>query len=356
MKKRKSLIALAMACLIFAAFCVQTSAASRTKTIDVTYSDIKIYVDGKLAALKDVTGTTVEPFIYNGTTYLPVRAVSEALGKEVGWDGETSSVFIGEQPESEIITVTVRTAAEFVAALGSNRIINVSPGEYNLTEALDTAVENKNIELADVFDGFEYTLSNIRNLTIRGAGTAPSEIVVEPRYAFVLSFISGANISIENITAGHTDAGYCQGGVFAFTRSSDIKIDNTQMYGCGTEGLRLNNVSGMTVTDSTIYECTYYIMTVENSRDIKFENCTFRDNEGYPMVNITGTNGLTFDKCKFERNVGIDGFFSIRGSSGIKVSGSTFKDNGATSFDPYGGINELGADNTFSGNTFEQPR
>ncbi|NCC69307.1 MAG: copper amine oxidase N-terminal domain-containing protein, partial [Clostridia bacterium] len=37
-------------------------------------------------------------FIYGGTTYLPVRAVASALGVEVGWDGDTSTVYLGEQP------------------------------------------------------------------------------------------------------------------------------------------------------------------------------------------------------------------------------------------------------------------
>lgn len=47
---------------------------------------------------KDVTGTIVEPFIYQGTTYLPVRAVGEAIGKKVTWDGETKTVYLGEKP------------------------------------------------------------------------------------------------------------------------------------------------------------------------------------------------------------------------------------------------------------------
>ena len=31
----------------------------------------------------------------NGTTYLPVRAVANALGKEVYWDGPNYTVYIG---------------------------------------------------------------------------------------------------------------------------------------------------------------------------------------------------------------------------------------------------------------------
>lgn len=36
----------------------------------------------------------IEPFIHNGTTYLPVRALAEALGQEVDWDQETATVLI----------------------------------------------------------------------------------------------------------------------------------------------------------------------------------------------------------------------------------------------------------------------
>ena len=73
-------------------------AASNTKTIEALYNNIKIYVDGVKIDPQDANGNTVEPFIYNGTTYLPVRAVGEAIGKTVTWDGATQSVYLGEKP------------------------------------------------------------------------------------------------------------------------------------------------------------------------------------------------------------------------------------------------------------------
>lgn len=82
-------------------FCVPTLAASIQKQITATYKDIKLYVDGKEVVPKDAGGNVVEPFVSNGTTYLPVRAVGEAFGKEVTWDGTTNSVYIGEKPASE---------------------------------------------------------------------------------------------------------------------------------------------------------------------------------------------------------------------------------------------------------------
>ncbi|MCD8180296.1 MAG: NPCBM/NEW2 domain-containing protein [Firmicutes bacterium] len=73
-------------------------AKSTTETIEVTYSDIRVYTDGEEVDMKDANGQSVEPFIYNGTTYLPVRAVGEAVGKEVSWDGVEKVVYLGAKP------------------------------------------------------------------------------------------------------------------------------------------------------------------------------------------------------------------------------------------------------------------
>ena len=64
------------------------------KEIQAQYNDISIYVDGGRITLTDANGNVVEPFIYDGTTYLPVRAISEALSKTVSWDEDTRSIYI----------------------------------------------------------------------------------------------------------------------------------------------------------------------------------------------------------------------------------------------------------------------
>lgn len=72
--------------------------ASTIKTIEANYMDIKLVVDGVPITPKDAAGNVVEPFAFEGTTYLPVRAVGEALGKDVKWEGETKTVYVGEIP------------------------------------------------------------------------------------------------------------------------------------------------------------------------------------------------------------------------------------------------------------------
>lgn len=67
-----------------------------TKTLsNVMVGGIKIVVDGQQINPTDANGNTVDPMIYNGTTYLPVRAVASALGKEVYWDGPNYTVYLG---------------------------------------------------------------------------------------------------------------------------------------------------------------------------------------------------------------------------------------------------------------------
>ena len=72
-----------------------------SETAEIFYNNIKIYIDGGEIVPKDANGNLVEPFIMNGTTYLPVRAISNAFGQDVEWDGATQSVFIGKKDQTK---------------------------------------------------------------------------------------------------------------------------------------------------------------------------------------------------------------------------------------------------------------
>ncbi len=63
---------------------------------------ISVYVDGVLIKPVNVNGEPVDPFIIDGTTYLPIRAMANAFGFDVDWNGETNSVFIGGVVDSEL--------------------------------------------------------------------------------------------------------------------------------------------------------------------------------------------------------------------------------------------------------------
>ena len=72
--------------------------ASAQRQITAYFNNIRVVVDGVLITPRDGQGNIVEPFVVDGTTYLPVRAVAEALGRAVEWDGATQTVYIGARP------------------------------------------------------------------------------------------------------------------------------------------------------------------------------------------------------------------------------------------------------------------
>ena len=54
--------------------------------------DFTIVVDGVTRTFADANGSRVYPLLYSGSTYLPVRAIGELMGKTVSWDGNTRTV------------------------------------------------------------------------------------------------------------------------------------------------------------------------------------------------------------------------------------------------------------------------
>jgi len=104
MKKRlsiKSFLSGMVVMFVFSFSLNPVLASSISKNLEVFYSSIKIYVDDTLVTPTDATGKVVEPFIYNGTTYLPVRAISNAFSKSVYWDGNTQSIYLGVHQSDE---------------------------------------------------------------------------------------------------------------------------------------------------------------------------------------------------------------------------------------------------------------
>lgn len=58
--------------------------------------DIAVELDGVRQVLKDADEQSVYPIVYNGTAYLPVRAISALLGEPVEWDSGSKTIYIGK--------------------------------------------------------------------------------------------------------------------------------------------------------------------------------------------------------------------------------------------------------------------
>ena len=88
------------AVLLLAVLC--PARAYETKTATLHYNGISIMLDGEYLTPQDVTGAAVNPFIIDGTTYLPIRAVASALGLEVGWEQETQTITLTSGGEANL--------------------------------------------------------------------------------------------------------------------------------------------------------------------------------------------------------------------------------------------------------------
>ncbi|MDR0310515.1 MAG: NPCBM/NEW2 domain-containing protein [Acidobacteriota bacterium] len=84
--------------IVFVVVCLMSGitvfASIGQRTLTAHFNNIEIVVDGEVITPRDGNGNIVEPFVVDGTTYLPVRALADAFGKDVRWDGDTNTIFI----------------------------------------------------------------------------------------------------------------------------------------------------------------------------------------------------------------------------------------------------------------------
>ncbi|MBP5166317.1 MAG: right-handed parallel beta-helix repeat-containing protein [Oscillospiraceae bacterium] len=208
-----------------------------------------------------------------------------------------------EEPEEEAIHVG--TTGEFLTAIAPGAVIELAPGVYNLTEYLrESSGDVSEYVMRGFNDGWQADISGVEGMTIRGAKDGTTEVVAEPRYADVLYFNACSDITIENITFGHTvEQGSCEGAVLSFDHCRDITLDGLDLYGCGTYGAEANHTVGIKVRNCIVRDCSYGIVDLRFCSDAVFENCTFKDNSGFDMLSFSASFAL-FDGCAFTGNEG----------------------------------------------------
>ncbi|MCZ8513010.1 peptidylprolyl isomerase [Paenibacillus filicis] len=99
--------------------------------IEVYFKSLKYMFDG---VEKKPTADQGQGFIYNGTTYVPLRFVSEALGKEVGYDGDTGTIWVGRKVDLGTVVAAYNggqvTQGEYEKYLAIDQLLNPDYAEY----------------------------------------------------------------------------------------------------------------------------------------------------------------------------------------------------------------------------------
>lgn len=122
-------------CVLLTTSTIGTVSAKRgTENAKVLFQDIKISVDSNV--LKPDT----EPFIYQGRTYIPARALAEAMGGVVTWDEKNSTVNV----------VNKRAYDSKALALG---IYDIS-----MFKSMGSEITKSLMELLRVFDNVIYDI------------------------------------------------------------------------------------------------------------------------------------------------------------------------------------------------------
>lgn len=229
--------------------------------------------------------------------------------------------------------IEVSSLEDFIEAIEPGANIVFKKGTYNFTPELEDLYgddgkkfnkKHEYVQILECFDGVELVIQDIEGLTIQGQEGKKVELQVEPRYADVIRFEECKDISISNMTVGHTvEQGSCAGDVLEFDDCENISLDGMDLYGCGTYAVTSYRTSGIAVTDSTLRDCSYGLIDISESSDVSFKSCDMTGSTGYTMLSIYSSD-VTFSKCTFEDNTCDDGFVTFSSKNNVSFKGCTF--------------------------------
>ena len=235
-------------------------------------------------------------------------------------------------PENRI---TVATVDELIAAIGSDRVIELAEATFDLSAASSYHDDTGNdcAYWAECYDGWELHISSVRNLCIIGQGAEKSSIVTAPRYANVLNFDWSADVTLSDFTAGHTEEpGYCSGGVLYFSNCERMNVKACDLYGCGTIGVSAFNSRGIYAEDTVVHDCSYGALEAYNSYDFRFVggklvNCGQKGEDGgYSFLSAQGCTGFAVLNTEIAGNR-MECLLSSGNSRDVTLRGCSVHDN-----------------------------
>ena len=119
----------------------------------VSVGAVDIYVNGQII--------DKQAYIDNGTTYVPVRAVSENLGATVDWDGQ--SVYVTMREDDTVANLIESASESVVAIVGNYKSGHGAAASYNEPTAHGTGVV---IKSNGTILTNSHVVSDIENITV----------------------------------------------------------------------------------------------------------------------------------------------------------------------------------------------
>ena len=237
-------------------------------------SHVRVYVNG-MRVNEDV-------ILQNDRTYIPLRAVSEAMGAQVDWDGNTSSAYITFS-EDDAIAQLVENVSPSVVTIVGNYNDSSDSGQFNNPTMHGSGVIYKNnghiITNAHV-------VKDIKNLTVvlSNGETYPGKVLFSDEAAD-LAIVKIEKLGLTPITMADPSAIVSGKTVIAIGTPISLSMRNTV-----TKGI----ISGV---DVVLPDSHYKILQTDASVN--------PGNSGGPLLNIRGEL-VGINSSKFA-GVGIEG-------------------------------------------------
>lgn len=244
-------------------------------------------------------------------------ALLTGCGVAAGPVSEKTSETTDAAPDVKGGVVKVKNVDEFLAAIAPDTVIELAEGVYDLSTASNYGEDSGsdyyswNTEVvaeAHEVDA-ELIIHDVNGLTIRGAGIEDTTVAAVPRYANVIKFEGCKNITVSDLTAGHTkEPGFCSGGVLFLENCSEINVDTCGLYGCGTIGVNGFGCEKLNITNCDIYECSDGAVDVTYCTEVLVSGCDIHDigvKSNYAAYNLFEVNfgsGFTAYNCKVHNN------------------------------------------------------
>lgn len=145
MKKKVGILTAVIACAV--CFAVGVSAAGVVRLIQAELRpDFEIVIDGKTQSFKTADGEVVYPILYDGTTYLPVRAIGEMMGKTVYWYQDEKRIELKDSivTDADVIVTDGKEASK------TDKNTSAVSGSVTLDEAKALALEKASLSENEV--------------------------------------------------------------------------------------------------------------------------------------------------------------------------------------------------------------
>lgn len=237
--------------------------------------DFTIVVDGIKRTFTDADGKTVYPMLYDGSTYLPLRAIGNLMNKTVGWDADTKTVTLSSAQEGSLVTDadSFYEGADTTGEINTQKPGNEKPTSVPSGVSPSTPIDSQALERA-------------KNIALSHAGISASDAVFTKTKA---ERDKGVTVYEIEFIAGNSKYDYEIDAQTFEIRSYDKDI--TKNYQQGTAGGNQSNITSAKITAEQARQKALSHAGLSAS-DVNFRNNKLDYDDGLLVYEIEFIKGM----------------------------------------------------------------